>query len=71
NLSVNQMLGRTMLTTGVTMLAVLALLIFGGEVLNNFSFCIFVGFLVGVYSTIYIASPMIISWHRKRVIAKR
>ena len=65
NLSVNQMLGRTVLTTGVTMLAVIALLVFGGEVLNNFSFCIFVGFLTGVYSTVYIASPMVISWHAK------
>lgn len=65
NLTVNQMLGRTILTTGITMLAVVSLLIFGGEVLNNFSFCIFVGFLTGVYSTVYIASPMIISWHGK------
>ena len=71
NLSVNQMLGRTILTTGVTMLAVLALLFFGGTVLNDFSFCIFVGFLAGVYSTVYIASPMVISWHRARVAVKK
>jgi SecD/SecF fusion protein len=71
NLSVNQMLGRTILTTGVTMLAVIPLLMFGGEVLNNFSFCIFVGFFVGVYSTIYIASPMVITWHQSRVAAKK
>ncbi|MDO8525753.1 MAG: protein translocase subunit SecD [Candidatus Omnitrophota bacterium] len=71
NLSVNQMLGRTVLTTGVTMLAVVALLGFGGAVLNNFSFCIFVGFLTGVYSTVYIASPLVISWHRKRVVLKK
>jgi SecD/SecF fusion protein len=71
NLSVNQMLGRTILTTGVTMLAVIPLLLFGGEVLNNFSFCIFVGFFVGVYSTIYIASPMVISWHRAKASVKR
>ncbi len=71
NLSVNQMLPRTILTTGVTMLVVIALLVFGGEVLNNFSFCIFVGFLVGVYSTIYIASPMVISWHRKLHMGKK
>lgn len=71
NLSVNQMLGRTVLTTGVTMLAVIALLVFGGAVLNDFSFCIFVGFLAGVYSTVYIASPMVISWHKKRVAAKK
>ena len=71
NLSVNQMLGRTVLTTGVTMLAVIALLVFGGAVLNDFSFCIFVGFLTGVYSTVYIASPMVISWHRKRIAVKK
>ena len=65
NLSVNQMLGRTVLTTGVTMLVVVALLCFGGAVLNDFSFCIFVGFLTGVYSTVYIASPMVISWHKR------
>lgn len=65
NLSVNQTLGRTILTTGVTMLVVISLLIFGGEVLNNFSFCLFVGFLSGVYSTVYIASPLIISWHKR------
>jgi SecD/SecF fusion protein len=71
NLSVNQMLGRTILTTGVTMLAVVALLAFGGAVLNDFSFCIFVGFLTGVYSTVYIASPMVISWHSKLVGVKK
>jgi len=71
NLSVNQMLGRTILTTGVTMLAVIALLVFGGEVLNNFSFCIFVGFMAGVYSTVYIASPMVLSWHSVRIAGKR
>ena len=71
NLSVNQMLGRTILTTGVTMLAVIPLLLFGGEVLNNFSFCIFIGFFVGVYSTIYIACPLVISWHGTRMAKKR
>jgi SecD/SecF fusion protein len=71
NLSINQMLGRTILTTGVTMLAVLSLLFFGGEVLNNFSFCIFIGFFVGVYSTIYIASPMVITWHQSKVAAQK
>jgi preprotein translocase subunit SecF len=70
NLSVNQTLGRTILTTGVTMLVVIALLAFGGEVLNNFAFCLFVGFISGVYSTVYIASPLIISWHKKRAAKK-
>lgn len=71
NLSVNQMLGRTILTTGVTMLVVVALLFWGGEVLNGFSFCIFVGFLTGVYSTVYIASPLVISWHQARATGKK
>lgn len=70
NLSVNQTLGRTILTTGVTMLVVVALLIFGGAVLNDFAFCLFVGFLSGVYSTVYIASPLIISWHKKPITKK-
>jgi SecD/SecF fusion protein len=70
NLSVNQTLGRTILTTGVTMLVVIALLFFGGAVLNDFAFCLFVGFISGVYSTVYIASPLLISWHKKP-IAKR
>jgi preprotein translocase SecF subunit len=65
NLSVNQTLGRTILTTGVTMFVVIALLFFGGEVLNDFAFCLFVGFISGVYSTVYISSPLIISWQRK------
>jgi len=70
NLSVNQMLGRTILTTGVTMLVVIALLLFGGEVLNNFAFCLCIGFISGVYSTVYIASPLILSWHKKAVHKK-
>ena len=70
NLSINQTLGRTILTSGVTMLVVIALLFFGGEVLNDFAFCLFVGFISGVYSTVYIASPLLISW-QKKFVAKR
>ncbi len=70
NLSVNQTLGRTILTTGVTMLVVIALLFWGGDVLNDFAFCLFVGFISGVYSTVYIASPLIISWQKKTSLRK-
>ncbi|MBI4974571.1 MAG: protein translocase subunit SecF, partial [Candidatus Omnitrophica bacterium] len=70
NLSVNQTLSRTILTSGVTMLVVIALLFWGGEVLNDFAFCLFIGFISGVYSTVYIASPLIITWH-KRTASKR
>ena len=64
NLSLNQTLSRTILTTGVTMLVVIALLLFGGEVLNGFAFCLCVGFVSGVYSTVYIATPLILSWQK-------
>ncbi len=66
NLSVNQMLGRTILTSGVTLLTVIAILFYGGEVLSNFAFALLVGFISGVYSTIYIASPLVLAWQNRR-----
>jgi SecD/SecF fusion protein len=67
NLSVNQTLGRTVLTSGVTLLVVVAFMLYGGEVLSNFSFTLFVGFISGVYSTIFIASPLVLAWSRKNI----
>jgi SecD/SecF fusion protein len=66
NLSVNQTLSRTLLTSGVTLLVVIAILFYGGEVLSNFAFALLVGFISGVYSTVYIASPLVLAWQRKR-----
>jgi SecD/SecF fusion protein len=66
NLSVNQTLGRTILTSGVTLLVVTALLLYGGEVLGNFAFTLLVGFISGVYSTVYIASPLVIALERRK-----
>jgi SecD/SecF fusion protein len=65
NLSVNQTLSRTILTSGVTLLVVISFLIYGGEVLSNFAFALFVGFISGVYSTVYIASPLVLAWSKK------
>ncbi|MBL7151898.1 MAG: protein translocase subunit SecD [Candidatus Omnitrophica bacterium] len=65
NLSVNQTLARTVLTTFITLLVVIALLFYGGAVLNTFAFALFVGFISGIYSTIYIASPLVLAWNRK------
>ena len=65
NLSVNQTLARTLLTSGVTLLTVLAILLYGGEVLGNFAFTLFVGFISGVYSTVFIASPLVLACSRK------
>jgi SecD/SecF fusion protein len=65
NLSVNQTLSRTILTSFVTLLVVVSILFYGGEVLSNFAFALFVGFISGVYSTIYIASPLVLAMNRK------
>ncbi|HOW36272.1 MAG TPA: protein translocase subunit SecD [Candidatus Omnitrophota bacterium] len=65
NLSVNQTLARTILTSGATMIMVISLFMLGGEVLNNFAFCLIGGFISGVYSTVYIASPLVLVWAKK------
>lgn len=66
NLSVNQTLGRTILTSGVTLLVVVSIFLYGGEVLSNFAFTLLVGFISGVYSTVYIASPLVLAWQSRR-----
>ncbi len=66
NMSVNQTLSRTVLTTFTTLLAVSSIFFFGGEVLRDFSFTLLVGIISGIYSTIYIAAPLVIFWHAKR-----
>ena len=65
NMSVNQTLSRTVLTTLTTLLAVVSIFLFGGEVLRDFSFTLLVGIISGIYSTIYIAAPLIMFWHAK------
>ena len=65
NLSINQTLGRTILTAGVTLLTVISLFLFGGSVLNTFALCLLIGFSCGAYSTIFIASPLVLAWQKK------
>jgi preprotein translocase subunit SecF len=62
NDSVNQTLTRTLISNGTTFLSVLGLYLFGGEVLRGFGFTMVVGIIVGTYSTIYIASPLVAWW---------
>jgi preprotein translocase subunit SecF len=62
NRSVNQTLSRTVLTSGLTLLTALALFLFGGQVLNGFSFALVCGIIVGTYSSVFIASPILIFW---------
>ncbi len=66
NLSINQTLGRTVFTTLTTLFTAVALFVWGGVVLNNFAFCLIVGFISGIYSTIFIASPLILLWQKRR-----
>ncbi len=65
NLSINQTLGRTILTTLTTLLVVVTLYLRGGEVLNTFALCLLIGFISGTYSTIFIASPLVLAWESK------
>ncbi len=60
NSSINQTLSRTVLTSGTTLLVVLCLFLLGGEVIHDFSFALLVGVVVGTYSSIYIASPILL-----------
>jgi preprotein translocase subunit SecF len=63
NKSVNQTLSRTVLTSGLTLLTALALFLFGGQVLNGFAFALVCGIIAGTYSSVFIASPILIVWH--------
>ncbi len=62
NVSVNQTLGRTLITSGTTLLSALALYLFGGEVLKGFSFTLLIGVITGTYSTVFIAAAIVTLW---------
>jgi len=66
NRSINQTLSRTVLTSGLTFLTVLSLYVFGGQVLRGFSFALVVGILIGTYSSIAVAAPMLVAWQEWR-----
>jgi preprotein translocase subunit SecF len=66
NRSINQTLSRTILTAGLTFLTVLALYLFGGEVLHGFSFALVIGILIGTYSSIAIAAPILVAYQEWR-----
>ncbi len=74
NRSINQTLSRTVLTSGLTFLTVLALYLFGGEVLRGFSFALVIGILIGTYSSIAVAAPMLVAyqdWRTRRSASGR
>jgi len=66
NLCINQTLSRTIITSGLTLLSVAALLLVGGGSIQDLSFFLFVGIILGTYSTVYIASPVVLAWEWSR-----
>ncbi|WP_194776011.1 protein translocase subunit SecDF [Pararhodonellum marinum] len=67
NDAINQTMARTLITSFTTLIVVIVLLIFGGEVLRGFSFALFIGVLVGTYSSIYIATPIVVDLMRREL----
>ena len=65
NRSINQTLSRTILTSGLTFLAVLSLFLFGGEVIHDFAFALVVGVIIGTYSSVFIASPIVVFFYQR------
>jgi len=70
NMSINETLSRTIITTGTAILVLLALFLLGGGVIRPFAFALLIGFASGVYSTIFIASPVILLWEKGPVAKK-
>ena len=64
NIAINETLGRTVLTSGTVMMVVLILFFFGGAVIHDFAFALIVGLITGTYSTVYIASPVVLFWEK-------
>jgi len=64
NVSINETLGRTILTTGTVMMVVLLLFFFAGDVIHDFTIALIVGLITGTYSTVYIASPVVLFWEQ-------
>ena len=65
NFSINEVLSRTIITALTTFLAALSLFLFGGEVIHDFAFALVVGILVGTYSSVFVASPLVVVWENR------
>jgi preprotein translocase subunit SecF len=71
NLSINEVLSRTIIVSLTTLLAAVALFLFGGEVIHDFSLAIILGVVIGTYSSIFVASPVVLIWGGKKPFKKR
>ncbi len=70
NMSINEVLSRTIITSTTVLLTSIALFFFGGEVLHDFSLAMIMGVIIGTYSSIFVASPVVLLWGGKRLFAK-
>ena len=71
NVSINETLGRTILTSGTVMMVVLILFFFGGSVIHDFTSALIVGLISGTYSTVYVASPIVLLWHNHITLKRK
>lgn len=71
NLSINEVLSRTIVTSFTVLITSLALFFFGGEVIHDFSLAMILGVIIGTYSSIFVASPIVLLWEKKRPFAKK
>lgn len=67
NRSINETLSRTIVTSGTTLMVVIVLYFFGGEIIRNFAFALICGVFIGTYSSIFIASPILVEWENRKV----
>lgn len=71
NLSINETISRTIVTSGTTLLVVLMLFIFGGQVIHDFAFALLIGIVIGTYSSMYIAAPILLEWRKRETLKKK
>ncbi|HYA31811.1 MAG TPA: protein translocase subunit SecF [Thermodesulfovibrionales bacterium] len=71
NMSINEVLSRTIVTSLTVLITSLALFFFGGEVIHDFSLAMIIGVIIGTYSSIFVASPIVLLWRKKRPFAKK
>jgi preprotein translocase subunit SecF len=71
NLSINEVLSRTIVTSFTVLLTSFALFFFGGEVLHDFSLAMIIGLLIGTYSSVFVASPIVLLWGGKKPFSKK
>ena len=71
NLSINETLSRTVITSGTTFVVVLVLYLFGGQVIHDFALALLLGVIIGTYSSMYIAAPVLLEWGKKEALKKK